>query len=181
MSIRWYCIPSGFAYMVTVVCGLGLVAKGFPPKPWLAKMLGPLGILLAVALISSSAFVWRATRDDYYGVLRASYEKAGEFVDQVALPGDRLLTVEVGMIGYRARRFVYGLGGIVSPEVVKLYREHSPKMPVSEILKCLGPEFVVLDGYHLRRLRTQGDTMWVEANYEAAAEFPAHQVLKKIR
>jgi hypothetical protein len=180
VDFSWYGIPSGFAYMVTVVCGLGVVAKHLPPKAWLGRVLGLIGVLLALALITSSVFVWRATRGRYYALLRSSYERAGEFVDRVAAPSDRLLTAEVGIIGYRARRFVYGMGGIVSPEMIELYREHSVNVPISEMLKRFEPEFLVLDDYHLRRLRTQGDTMWVKANYETVAEFPAHHVLKKV-
>ena len=181
VDFSWYGIPSGFAYMVTVVCGLGVIGRHLPPKPYHGGMLGFIGVFSTVALLASSVLIWRATRADYYENLRSSYGRAGEFVDRVASPNDRLLTAEVGMIGYRSRRFVYGMGGIVSPEIIDLYKEHSAQIPISEVLKRFEPEFIVLDGYHLRRLRTQGDTMWVAANYERVAEFPNHEVLMKVK
>jgi hypothetical protein len=181
VDFSWYGIPSGFAYMVTVVSGIGALGRRLPAKLRQGRILGFIGALLAIVLLTSGVLIWRETRGVYYRVLRSSYEKAGDFVDRVASPSDRLLTAEVGMIGYRSKRFVYGMGGIVSPEVMRLYREHSPEMPISDILKQFQPEFVVLDGYHMRRLRTQGDTLWVSANYKQVAEFPAHEVLMKVK
>ena len=180
VDFSWYGVPSGFAYIVTVICGLGAVGRRLPSRLRQGRVLWFAGVLLALALLVSSVLVWRATRAGYYENLRSSYAKAGEFVDRVAAPTDRLLTAEVGMIGYRSRRYVYGLGGIVSPEVIDLYKEHSIWMPLPDILKRFQPEFIVLDGYHLRRIRTQGDTAWVRANYKVVAEFPAHKVLEKV-
>jgi hypothetical protein len=181
VDFSWYGIPSGFAYLATVVCGLGTLGGRLPPALRRGRVLGFTGGLLAIALIVSTFFIWKATRAGYYENLRSSYGKAGEFVDRMAAPTDRLLTAEVGIIGYRARRYVYGMGGIVSPEMIELYDEQSIQVPISEMLKRFEPEFIVLDGYHLGRLLTQGDTAWVAANYEEVAEFPAHTVLKKLK
>jgi hypothetical protein len=181
VDFSWYGIPSGFAYLATAVCGLGTLAGRLPPALGRGRVLGLTGGLLAIALIVSTFFVWKSTRAGYYENLRSSYGKAGEFVDRMAAPTDRLLTAEVGIIGYRARRYVYGMGGIVSPEMIELYDEQSIQVPISEMLKRFEPEFIVLDGYHLGRLLTQGDTAWVAANYEEVAEVPAHTVLKKVK
>jgi hypothetical protein len=108
--------------------------------------------------------------------MRSSYEAAGAFVDSVAGSNDRLLTGEVGMIGYRARRYTHDLAGIVSPEVLEIRRD-APTVPISVILKKLEPEFLVLDGLHLDRLWSRGDVEWVKMRYKVLASFEHHTVL----
>jgi hypothetical protein len=176
----WYGVPSGLAYLTTVIFGIGYLSRHLRNR-WASDILVRAGgVVLAICLLLTTVVVWKEIRLPYYRLIRASYEAAGEFVDEIAGPEDSIFTAEIGMIGYRAKRYVYGMGGLVSPEILDLYQRESPDIPTSEILKAFRPEFLVLDAHHLRRLRTQGDVAWVAANYESLATFPGHQVLGRI-
>lgn len=84
------------------------------------------------------------------------------------------------MIGFRAKRLIYDLGGIVSPEILEYFIINNWHPTKSDVLKEFKPDFVVFDSAHLHQLLTRGDIKWVDENYEIVAEFPMHTVLKKV-
>jgi hypothetical protein len=179
MLFSWYGIPSGLAYVITVIFGMGYLTGRLGDRWTRGAWMKAAGVALTAGLLVMTVMVWKETRLPYYRLIRNSYEMAGRFVYENSGVDDRVCTFEIGMIGYSARRFVYDMGGLVSPEIASLYTNESSGSPISEVLERFEPEFVVLDESHLKRLLTYGDGAWFTANYEPLATFEAHQVLGK--
>ena len=177
-EFSWYGIPSGLAYTVTSVWGvapaIGRLKRRVSPG-WVTRA----AVIIVVLLAGTTLLVHQKIRLPGYAYLRNSYEKAGALVDEVAKPGDRVFATEAGMIGYRARRFTYDLGGIASPEVLDLYRERSFEIPLAEVWSKFMPEFIIVSPKHIRIARAQGGLQWLEDNYETIASFPEHGVLRR--
>lgn len=180
LDFSWYGIPSGLAYLITTLFGISLVVQRLGGKPvrdkWFRRLVTP----LAVVLIIVSVLTWEMQRLPYFRLLRESYEKAGEYIDRNADKDVHVLVAEIGMIGYRAKRSIYDLGGIVSPEILEYYVMHNWHSTKCDVLKEFEPDFVVFDSANMDHLFASGDIKWIDENYEIVAEFPIHTVLKKM-
>ena len=179
VDFSWYGIPTGFAYGVTAIVGGAAVARRLPGWGARARLFAIAVFGAALLLIGSGVWIWQATRLPYYRVMRASYEPAGEFVNAHARADACVVVDELGMIGYRARRTTYDLGGIVSPEILRHYAKGNRKYTWSDYLQELRPDYIICSPRNLGQMLTEEGAPWVEANYETVAEFPAHGVLGK--
>ncbi len=181
VDFSWYGIPSGLAYLTTVFVGLAALARRLLSVRLRVRGLAVAAPVLVLALLGSSVVVWRATRLPYTRLLRESYGAAGEYVDRHAAPDARVFLDETGMIGWRARRHVHELSGIISAEVTASFARAGWKLDLADLVREYEPEFLVFNGYHLEWLTTRGDAEWVGEHYEIVAEFSNHTVLEKVK
>jgi hypothetical protein len=180
VDFSWYGIPSGLAYLVTVLVGLMWLARR-ALRSWWSRRLLILGASVAfVVLVAGSVGVWRETRLPYFRAMREGYEPVGEFITRECPADAQVLVTETGMIGWRAERVVHETAGIVSPEILRYYREAGEDVSFRAVLDRFGTDIVVLDPLYLRTLRLQGGLAWVDDNYEVLAEFPSHSVLRRL-
>lgn len=181
LEFSWYGIPSGLAYVTTVVIGIPVAMDRLHLRSINDTRYRILIVSCALILSAGSITLWKTTRLPYYRGMRESFEKAGEYVDQHADPNARVMIYEIGMIGYRSNRFVYDMCGLVSPEVLKYYKESNYEFTVSGFLREFEPDMLVYSTARLmNRSLSVGDAEWVRTHYERVAQFPLHLILKKI-
>lgn len=179
VDFSWYGIPSGLAYAATVTAGLSWLAVRFIARSQRRRLFAVLTPVLVVALVVGSAVVWRQKRLPYVRLVRASYERAGEFIDLNCPPDTRILLSETGMIGWKAARPTHELAGVVSPEILRYRAERHWDVSLQELLERFGTDIVVLDPTCLTALERDHGTEWVERNYRVLARFSRHTVLKR--
>lgn len=115
----WYYGP--LAPAVALLASLGLVAfLRWAARRWhLARPYTPalliLGLLLLLAPQAKST-VYRLQHSDQREVF---YKKTGEWLAANTPPGATVGALEVGIIGYYARRPIIGFAGLIQPEVAK--------------------------------------------------------------
>jgi hypothetical protein len=179
-DFSWYGVPSGLAYMVTVAVGLAWVTRLTLRRPLSGRLFATGASVLFVVLVTSSVFVWRETRLPYFRAIRENYAPVGDFITRECPPEARVLVTETGMIGWRAERVVHETAGIVSPEVLRFFKEAPGEVSFRSVLERFGTDIVVLDPLYVRTLRAQGGLDWVEESYAVLAEFPSHSVLRRL-
>jgi hypothetical protein len=94
--------------------------------------------LLSPILVPSVLYVrnqWRQPPDPRFRI----YSQVGELIDQIADADDHVAAVEIGVLGYTARRPILDLMGLVSPEV--LDAKASEQLPALVI--SVAPQFIV--------------------------------------
>jgi hypothetical protein len=67
---------------------------------------------------------------------------AGEWLDMNVPLGSRIMTEGIGYIGYFSKRPILDMVGLVSPEVIPIYRNE--KYPLGEIVWRFRPEYLLL-------------------------------------
>jgi len=179
VDFSWYGIPTGFAYLVATSAGLESAASAVMSETIRERLFRFLVPGVAVVLLVVSVYGWGRGRIPYLRSLRTSYEKAGEYLERNARRNARVLTAEIGMIGFTADRFMLDMGGIVSPEVMRYCAANGWRTTKCDLLREFEPDYVVFDPGHLALLDREGGAEWMGAHYEVVAEYPLHTVFRK--
>jgi hypothetical protein len=179
-DFSWYGIPSGLAYCATASVGLAAIVRRTVRADLRERLASVALPLLTAILVATTLWGWRIVRLPYYRTMRSSYEAAGSLIDATA-PGDaRVLVDEAGMLGYAARRHVFDLDGVVSPEVAALRSSAGWWCPVGEIVRAVDPDFIAVSWARAKRLLSEDGAEWIRANYDTLGRFPAHVVMRRI-
>lgn len=122
-SYSWYYAPLVPAAALLVALGADESAR------WLVRRVHGAGLaasaLALVLLLPLGIAQIRAVRNLYASVPEPralAYERAGEWLDAHAAPADRVAVMEVGIMGYYARRPMVDLLGLIRPETIGALR-----------------------------------------------------------
>jgi hypothetical protein len=164
----WYFPPVAFALAILSGIGVVEILRRFVGRPERAALIAGLAwaALSAYAIPHSIATVrWSKVIADHV------YRPMSEWVGKTTAPGDLIDTCDIGYVGFLTNRKILDHSALVSPEVMKFYRERSGdrNRDVALVMEKL-PEVVIIqmieDTY--RRFTENG---LLEA-YTLAARFP---------
>ncbi len=124
----WYYAPLVPGFIIAV--GLGLAAvyeyievatQGNNRFSFLALMVT--GVSLVVLFLANGTYLWQMSRrnDTRYGI----YKAAGEWVSENSQPGERVGSLEVGILGFYAQRPMVDFAGLIQPEVAEQFSPDS--------------------------------------------------------
>jgi MFS family permease len=175
----WYYGP--LAPAAALLASLGLVAalqwvgrRWRPVRPYAPALL-VLGLLLLLASQAKST-TYRLQHSDQR---QAAYRKAGEWLAVNTPPGATVGALEVGIIGYYARRPMIDFAGLIQPEIA---RQMSPDTTYDHTAlwatKNYRPAYLVIPTGWFTEM-TQSE--WFKEEYEIAAQlfetdYPANPV-----
>ena len=166
----WYAIPPGLGFVVGVVHGIealsGARLARFRLSPGRLRFVL---VVLSFVFLVTSVLIWNRVRLPYYLNVRESHERTGRTLARAADPDDTLFVVEIGCIGYFADRYVYDMGGLVSPEIQALRRRSWDLGEAPNLVKRFWPDWIVVNDIHLLKLLHSEPEGWFEDRY--ALEF----------
>ena len=158
----WYFIPPTPIYVLTAVLGwhrsiLRLVAGGREMTAWegARERLYRTAHLWAAGVLALAGLAWmpRVVRDlDAAQAMEERLRKPiGLELRGLVKPSETLMLEPIGYIGYYSRAKVLDSIGLVSPEVVRFYRDES-ESPLADILAHFLPEWVLLRAGELEQI-----------------------------
>lgn len=159
---EWHLVPALAAHTIFLAVGLGAVTRwpGWPA--WTRPARAILGGLAAGALVMQAATAAGRTQEIENRLRRPLAEQLAE----LAAPGDRIMLEPIGVIGYYSNRRILDVIGLVSPEVLPIWRS-GVGYPLWEIAERFRPEWCVLRPAELEHVRAgarAAGTNW-EARY----------------
>lgn len=139
----WYYSPLMPAMIVLVTCGLLEIKSQMRRLAWLRPWALPLtGLWVALLiLVSASGIAWHWEHPDNRMVV---YRLAGEWLDRHAPSTASVGALEVGAIGYYARRQMIDFAGLIQPRVTQELRRGSSYQDSARwAIQAYQPDYVV--------------------------------------
>jgi hypothetical protein len=171
----WYYAPLVPGFIIAVGLGISALKKfitGVMNSKSRSTIL-PLmisGTLLTVLFFFNGVNLWQMgqNNDPRYEV----YKAAGEWINANTMPDDKIGALEVGIIGFFAKRPMVDFAGLIQPEVAKQFRTDSNYEDAAFwAIKRYQPDYLVLPGGVFSNLEQQ----YVHAKCAEVKRFPANQ------
>ena len=177
----WYAIPPGLGFVITLCHGADAwIRPRLPDHGWSQKRVKVVLGALAFAFLVISILIWNRVRLPYYLNIEESYVRTGKTLAGASDPGDRLFVVEIGCIGYYADRYVYDLGGLISPEIQAMRRIDWGLGEAPALVQRYRPEWVVVNDIHLLKILASEPEGWFEREYRLDFRTYLHFVYRRV-
>lgn len=138
-AYNWYQIPVYYAWLLCIGVGLVVVTRRILERSWIPRPLGAvLSATLLMATLTPVSLQSARTSLTENGDPRAGcYKAIAQWMRDNAKPEERLASEEVGYLGYYTDNVIIDLYGLVSPEVLALFKSTERKT----IVAMFSPEY----------------------------------------
>ena len=189
LEFPWYAVPVTLCGLVLGVCGVDRVMRAWSAR---VKGEGARITLIAVATLTIALLAADLALRDYrqFVIDRAVQENenglrrtVGEWLARATPPGATVAMEAIGYQGTYSKRRVVDLAGLISPEVVALYKSAPGHAAAFEnVLLTLRPDYLVLRSFEVDTNRhyhggvlfeTEGQRMTFGRLYQEVRRFSA--------
>ena len=179
----WYGVPPSLLFYPILMLGLwrvcGFAVKRFPrplerrpDAPWVLAC-GALLVLLVPGLAIRAHNLQLAVKNN-----ADTLKAIGLFFAQHTPAEATVMCEPIGYIGYFSGRYVYDLGGLVSPAITKL-KQDLPTGWYAKAIFSLAPDYLVLRDWEIPHNSAFGDGRFFSTSQERADFFSRYTEVRK--